>query len=44
MTQQQEQVARSPGEPQTKTGQGTRQSTDRLNEKRFVRNSKKTSK
>jgi hypothetical protein len=30
MTQQQEPVARSPGGPQTKTGHGTRQSTDRL--------------
>jgi hypothetical protein len=29
MTQQQEPVAMSPGGPQTKTGQGTRQSTDR---------------
>jgi hypothetical protein len=29
-TQQQEQLVRSPGEPQTKTVKGTRQSTDRL--------------
>jgi hypothetical protein len=28
-TQQQEPVARNPGGPQTKTGQGTRQSSDR---------------
>jgi hypothetical protein len=29
-TQEKEPVARSPGGPQTKTGQGTRQNTDRL--------------
>jgi hypothetical protein len=48
-TRQQEPVARSPGEPQTKTGQGTRQSTDRLitkiiNNLYLIRNSKKTNK
>jgi hypothetical protein len=41
MTQQQEPVARSPCKPQTKTGQGTKQSTGRLITK-MIRNPKKT--
>jgi hypothetical protein len=49
MVQQQKQVARSPGGPQTKTGQGTRQSTDRLIAKMIInllliRNTKKINK
>jgi hypothetical protein len=46
-TQQQEPVTRSPGGLQTKTGKGTRQSTDMLitrmiNNLKLIRNSQKT--